>query len=542
MRGLGMNHREIAAEMSRSYRLRPRGALRIAWGWTLDEAAARYNAHSAADPEGRASMRGTRLGEYETWPFGGRKPSLIVLGLLAEIYRVPVLDLVDIHDRGRFSPRELLLLSKTTGSPRPHGAEETAIAAGGQVISPLVDRPDPRPVSPGQSSRAVLARLVLNDAVTPAPRHATTTLTEPGNFAYGRIQGSEPELSGTAILHEVMMAAHEGSEHAERAERRDIGETTLEQIRADVIRLSHDYMTGEPWPLFQEMRRVRARIHAALDRRLWPRDETELYFLLAVLNALMAVAAKDLGSPRAAEELVRSGWAFAVLIDNRPLMAQLRVGMSGIAYWSRPRQSAQYAANGLEYLSAGPNGAQLHLMHARAAARFGDANEARRAIAAASDAREHRHEDDLLEIGGEFGYSRATQHYHAGSTLVEIPDAEDDALTELELAAELYAAGPEPGEDHSKHAEMIARIDLGTAQLRASRLDAATSALAPVLALPRNKRIDSLPQRFGRVRAELADPRYHGSGQARELDERIEHFCSETILGDLRELGAPVGS
>jgi hypothetical protein len=111
----------------------------------------------------------------------------------------------------------------------------------------------------------------------------------------------EPGLGGSWIEREVRMAAHEGSDHAEQAERRDIGETTLEQLRADVVQLSRDYMTVEPFTLFLEMRRVRSRMYAALDRRLWPRDQAELYFLLGCLNSLMASAANALGYPQSAE-------------------------------------------------------------------------------------------------------------------------------------------------------------------------------------------------------------------------------------------------
>src|SRR5258708_38160415 len=41
----------------------------------------------------------------------------------------------------------------------------------------------------------------------------------------------------------------------EDAEQRGIGDATLEQLRADGIRLSREYMTGEPLPRFTEMRR-----------------------------------------------------------------------------------------------------------------------------------------------------------------------------------------------------------------------------------------------------------------------------------------------
>ena len=216
------------------------------------------------------------------------------------------------------------------------------------------------------------------------------------------------------------MAAHEGSEHAERAEQRGIGEATLEQFRADVTSLSVQYMTGETFGLFMEMRRVRNRILEALDRRQWPRDAAELYLLAGCLSALMAAAATNLGFPQDAEELTRSGWAYATIIDHRPLMARLRLCAAYAAYWSgRPEQSANLARSGLEYLADGQNAAQLHLFGGLASARLGDAASAHQAIAAARDARDREHRDELLEIGGEFGFSRATQSYYAGFILSE---------------------------------------------------------------------------------------------------------------------------
>lgn len=70
MRAVGFGCDEIGAELARRYRLRPREAYRLAYGWTLDHAAARFNAHAAsegADPEGRATMTGPKLCEYEKW-------------------------------------------------------------------------------------------------------------------------------------------------------------------------------------------------------------------------------------------------------------------------------------------------------------------------------------------------------------------------------------------------------------------------------------------------------------------------------------------
>lgn len=275
---------------------------------------------------------------------------------------------------------------------------------------------------------------------------------------------------------------------------------------------------------------------AALDRQLWPRDATELYFLVACLSDLMAVASDDLGYSDAAQELIRTGWAYAVAIDHRPLMAQLRLQLAQITFWRFPLQSRAQARSGLDYLRDGQNAAQLQLLNARSSARLGDSDATRAAIVAAEEAMEREYQDDLIEVGGEFVFSRATQHYLAGSAIMEIPDGQAEAVSELEQATELYATGPGPGEDYSHHCQMIAHVDLATARLRSGHLDGAALALAPVLELPASRRIDSIPQRLTRVRGELARPRYQGSPQARDLDERIEEFGRDTIVAALRDL------
>lgn len=335
------------------------------------------------------------------------------------------------------------------------------------------------------------------------------------------------------VEREVLMAAHDGSERAEQAEQRGIGDITLEQFRADVTRLSRDYMTGDPLPLFREMRRVQGRMHDVLDRRIWPKDATELYFLLGCINSLMACVAADLGYPVAAEELSRAGWAYAVVIDQRPLMAKLRLDLAGLCYWSgRFGNAADLASHGLGYLSGGPTGVQLHLKYALAVARLGDLDSARLAIAAASKARDLPYSDDLTAVGGEFDLSQASAHYLVGAVLIEIPGASAEAAAELEQAAKLYAAGPGPGETHGYGMAALASVHLAQAHLSAGALDAATAALETVLDLPASRRIDPIPQGLARVRAALARPTYRGSAQARELDDRIEVFSRGGIAAD----------
>jgi hypothetical protein len=103
------------------------------------------------------------------------------------------------------------------------------------------------------------------------------------------------EFRQSTVTQEVLMAAHEGSEHAAQAEQHGIGDATLEQLHADVARLSRQADTDEPFPVFMDMRRVRERVYWLLDRRLWPREQADLYFLTGVLNGLMGVTADRLG-------------------------------------------------------------------------------------------------------------------------------------------------------------------------------------------------------------------------------------------------------
>jgi transcriptional regulator with XRE-family HTH domain len=384
--------------------------------------------------------------------------------------------------------------------------------------------------------------------------------TGPPAAATAAYRETSPSPAGAAaIRREVLMAAHEGSEHAERAEQRGIGEATLEQFRADVVSLSAQYLTGETFELFLAMRRVRNRIAEALGRRQWPRDAAELYLLAGCLSALMAAAATNLGYPEAAEELIRSGSAYATIIGHRPLMARLRLCAAYAAYWGgRPRQSAELARVGLQFLAGGPvpggplpggplpggplpggplpgglvpggqSAAQLHLFAGLAAVRLGDAEGGAQAIAAANDARERDHRergDELLEIGGEFGFSRATQLYYTGFILSE--SGHHDAARELAGAVAQYEAGPGPGEQHSRKCEMLARTELALARLRAGAVDAASEALIPVLALAPAARTAVQGRRLAVIGAELAHPIYRGSAPARDLSEALTCFARD---------------
>jgi len=362
-----------------------------------------------------------------------------------------------------------------------------------------------------------------------APLPPPLTVPAPGSPVCG-----ETDMPGTdypAVGRDLVLTAHDASGRVEEAEQHRIGGVTYDQLRADVARLSRLSDTGDPAFVSADLRRVRDRVCRLLGRRLWPPEQTSLYILLGCLNGLIGNIAVRLGHPDPAEELIRSGWAYADALGHRPLQGQLRQQWSALMYWrGRFAQARDLAADGLRYLPSGWPGAALHLHLARAAARLGDADGARRAIRDAHEARGRDYTDDLVEMGGQFALSEATHHALAGGALAGVADGGGEAAEELQRAIGLYEAGPGEGEDHWAGGQPLAGIDLALARLRSGALDAAAAALDPALSLPVPMRIAQVTTRLVVVRDELAEPIYRRSAQARELCEQIEEFGHDTVL------------
>ena len=131
MRALGFGYGEIAAEVSRRYQVRPRQAYRLAWGWTQDQAAARFNERAASegtDPDGRAGLTGPHLCELEQWPNSERKPSVYVLCLLAGVYDTDVLCLLDLADHESLPQQDRLVLMRRLPVETRFGERVLALA------------------------------------------------------------------------------------------------------------------------------------------------------------------------------------------------------------------------------------------------------------------------------------------------------------------------------------------------------------------------------------------------------------------------------
>jgi len=193
MRGLGLGHDLIAAEMARRFRLRPRESYRLAWGWSLVQAASRFNALTATegtDPQARASMTGSHLCEYEHWPSGGRKPSVYLLVMLAQLYETDVLSLLDLADHENLAPQDRITLIR-----RPVPRAETPF--GRKLVALLDER--------GLSLREAARRVPCS------PAHLS-------NIAHGR-KCASGQLAG--LLDEVLHAGGELEALAAAAARDD---------------------------------------------------------------------------------------------------------------------------------------------------------------------------------------------------------------------------------------------------------------------------------------------------------------------------------
>ena len=185
MRTLGLGYCEIAGEFARRYRLRPRAAWRVAYGWTLKQAADHINAHAAdagLDSGGTASMTGPHLCEYEQWPgLGtvptGRKPTPYILALLAAVYGADSYQLLDLDDYAHLPAADRLVLDKHTRTP----AQQHALPVG-----------DPGGGGARISGSAAAFRTSQGATAPPRASRGPEPPATSGAITYGHLSGLRP--------------------------------------------------------------------------------------------------------------------------------------------------------------------------------------------------------------------------------------------------------------------------------------------------------------------------------------------------------------
>ena len=327
-------------------------------------------------------------------------------------------------------------------------------------------------------------------------------------------------------------AAAQARDHAARAAATGIGPGTVEQLTAEVVRLSRTYVAGSPLPLFTAMHQTFGRVQQALSQKSYPAQARDLNFLAGALCGLMANASLDLGREDAADDLARAAWTYGTIIDHSPLIGWARGTQALAAIWEhRYADAARYAEDGLTHLTTGMGAARLHAIQARALAGHHEFREARAAIDAATHASASNQADQLHNgIAGEFAFGPAKLRYYEALVLNRAgypADAETAAAT----AISLYQAAP--GQARSYGCDALAHIQLATARLMRGDAEAAAEAITGLLRLDPGRRISSLTEHVDTCRELLRGPAFRDSPAAADMTRQLVAFSAVNITSPL---------
>jgi hypothetical protein len=295
----------------------------------------------------------------------------------------------------------------------------------------------------------------------------------------------------------------------------------VQELHARVRQLAVTYLSSPPRPMLHEAASLRKDALGLLKRYQRPTDQADLLLAAGHLSGVLAYAALDLGNPRAAMRHAEAALACGEAVGHNGLRAWTRGTQSLIARFAGAYGDAlAYAQAGKPFATTGTALVRLTCGEAQCYANLGDSRAANHALNAAENIRDRVNSDDPFP--GLFTFSRAKQSYYAGSSLIWLDRPEDArrARDEARTALTLWAQG-DP-EDRSLDDEALAHVYLATALVQLRNLEAALHAIAPVLALPEERRISWISKRLDRFAAMLAEKPFVGSSTAEDAREQIK--------------------
>ncbi|WP_137815349.1 hypothetical protein [Gandjariella thermophila] len=335
---------------------------------------------------------------------------------------------------------------------------------------------------------------------------------------------AEGDPRGT-IEREVAMAATESARFGQFIEQSNVGPHTLEQFRADTMRIINVYPNRPVYPMFVELRELRDRAFELLEGRQHPAQSRELHVVAGVVCGVLANASFDLGWLPAAETQARTAFLCAELAGNNALRAWIRGTQSLIAYWDdRPRDAVELAEDGWRYVpESGTARVRLAAIAARAYARMREEAATEEALSRAERAREEVRAAD--DPGGMFAFPPAKQAMYAATARLWLGDEGNLARAERLAgeAIELYVADPP---ERRRLGELsLARLDLAVARLGQENLEGAAEQVPEVLAVAKRRRTDSVVRRLRQLATALQRPRFSSAALALDLRDEITAFC-----------------
>lgn len=321
---------------------------------------------------------------------------------------------------------------------------------------------------------------------------------------------------------DVLAAASESAAWAQWAESTNVGEIALEQILADVRTLASAYLTGDAVELFGRARGLRDRIFGLIEGHQPPRHSVDLYVSAGYLCGLLAWISSDLGDLRAADTQGRTAWLCAEMAGHADLRAWVASTRSKVAFWDgRLRDAINHARRGASYHPLGSVGALLACQEADAWSKLGAADETQAALRRAAAARETLVGSD--EIGGIFSCPPARQENYTSGAHLRI-GAYRDALTEADSALSYLRAQA----IRAYGTEAQIHISRATALIGIDEPDGVMEALAPVLAMPPEQRLDPITRRVQDLGHFMASSRAATGSVAVAARQALEEWCSDS--------------
>ncbi|KAB1152981.1 hypothetical protein F6X68_15365 [Micromonospora sp. AMSO12t] len=297
----------------------------------------------------------------------------------------------------------------------------------------------------------------------------------------------------------------------------------IDQLAEDVQRLALAYPQRPVSQILPDLVETQDTLFTLLERRQQPTQSRDLHFLAGITSGLLAKVSHDMADPHSAMLQARTAVLCADQAGHPGLQAWLRGLQSLVAYWAgRYAEAVRYAEAGREYATqaGGTSAVWLPVSAARAYAALGNAEQAKAAITEAEDTWARVRPDEMDEMGGICTFNQPRTLYYASDALAWLPDeaapTEHYALRAVQAYSDRYDPAWAFGDQAGSHTNLaIARITNG-------ELDAAADALAPVLDLPAEQRINGIMHSVRRVHQAIT--RAGRANDARELIDGIEHF------------------
>lgn len=322
---------------------------------------------------------------------------------------------------------------------------------------------------------------------------------------------------------EIAVTARDAAAQAGAAAAESVSDTTLDQLRDDVVSLARGYERMSPFDAFRQAKALREQAEHLRDRTQVPVQQQDLLIIAGEACALLATAAFDLGSLDSAARLSRSAALYGETARFDPLRAFAGGILAYVAYFSgRPSEALRFARASLTFGGLGDVARRrLSAIEARAFGHLGDTASAQRAIQSTLQEGTGRTDDLHDAIGGEFAFSDERLAMCNATTSLLVGDG---AAAEEHAGTALHLVQTRPAARRSPHVLGGAAADLAIARLLRGDLAGAADALGALWEVSPEQRATGLLERTTILRRTLTIPRYAGAPLAIDLGDRLEDF------------------